>query len=112
MLDGWPRGNVGNGCRTQMIRMEAMVRHQNDVSIGTRLLEQISQHSIVELIRHRDHVVIQLEITLRDPTLPRRMVAHETVTEMIDRVVVNREEIPGLMVQQPGGGGMHAHALG
>ena len=39
------------------------------------------------------------------------MVPHEPVAEVIDRVVVDREEIPRLVVQQPGGGGMDAHAF-
>ncbi len=40
------------------------------------------------------------------------MIPHEPVAEVIDRVVVDREEIPRLIVQQPGGGGMDAHAFG
>jgi len=39
------------------------------------------------------------------------MVLHEPVAEVIDRVVVNRKKIPRLVVQQPIGGGIDAHAL-
>ena len=39
------------------------------------------------------------------------MVLHEAVAEVIDRVVVDREEIPRLVIQQPSRGGMDAHAF-
>ncbi len=39
------------------------------------------------------------------------MVPHEAVAEVIDRIEVDREEIPRLVIQQPDGGGMDAHAF-
>ena len=40
------------------------------------------------------------------------MVPHEPVAEVIDRIEINREEIPRLVVKQPSSGGMDAHAFG
>src|ERR1022692_2118926 len=74
--------------------MEAMIRHENDGGIFAGFLQQSPQHPIVELVRHRDHVVVQFEVAFPDPGLPRRMVLHEAVAEVIVRVEVDREEIP------------------
>ncbi len=81
--------------------MEAVIRHQNDRGVVPGFLQQGAQHLVVELVSHRDHVVIKLEVALRDPRLARRMVAHERVAEVIDGFEVDREEIPRLVVQQP-----------
>src|ERR1022692_2095696 len=91
--------------------MEAMIRHENDGGIFAGFLQQSPQHPIVELVRHRDHVVVQFEVAFPDPGLPRRMVLHEAVAEVIDRVEVDREEIPRLVVHQPHRSGMHAHTF-
>ena len=66
----------------------------------------------MELVRHGDPVVVEVEIAAADPWLPRRMIAHESVAEVIDRFEVDREEIRWLMVQQPNGGGLYAHTFG
>ena len=94
-----------------MIRMEAMIRHENHGSVIARFIEQRSQHLIVELVRHRYHVVVQLKVAFADPTLPRRMILHEPVAEMIDRFVVDRKKIPWLIFHEPHRGRLHAHAF-
>ena len=112
MLDGRPGGNIGNGRGAQVIRMKAMIRHENHGGVLAGFFEQRPQHLVVKLVSHRDHVVVQLEVALADPGLPRRMVSHEAVAEVIDRIEVDREEIPRLVIQQPNGGGLDAHAFG
>jgi len=44
--------------------VEAMIRHQNDGGVFAGFLDQRPQHLIVVLVRHRDHVVVQLEVAL------------------------------------------------
>jgi len=91
--------------------MEAVIRHENDGGAVAGFLHQGSQHLIVELVRHRDHVVVQLEVALPDPRLPGWMVLHKPVAEVIDCVIVDGEEIPRLVVDQPQRGGLHAPAF-
>ena len=94
-----------------MVRMEAMIRHQNHGGAVTGFPQQFPQHLVVKLVCHRDYTMVQVEVAFADPWQLWRMVPHECMAEVIDGFVVDREEIPRLVVQQPGGRGMDAHAF-
>lgn len=76
------------------------------------LATSVPQHHVVELVGGGNHVAVKIEIAFRNELLARRMVAHESVAEVIDGIVIDGEEIPGLVIEQPGGPGMNAGALG
>ena len=71
-----------------------------------------AEHLVVELVGHRDDVLIEVEVLLPDPFLLRRMITHEPVTEVVDRVVIDGEEVPRLVLDQPGRGRVDADAFG
>ena len=111
VFDGRSGWNQRDGCGPQMVGMETMVRHQDHVDILAGVAQERAQHLVVELVAGRHDVFVDLEIGFRNAFLPWRMVAHEPMAEMVDRVIVNREEVPFPVLQQPGCGGVHTHAF-
>ena len=57
-------------------------------------------------------VLVELEVLLRNPLLARRMVPHEAMAEMVDRVVVDGHEVPRLQLHDSRRGGVDGGALG
>ena len=106
-----PAGMLGIARGTKVVRMESVVRHQNHRHIVAGISQERSEHLVVELVGHRDDVLIEVEVLLRDLFLLRRMITHEPMTEVVDRVVIDGEEIPRLILDQPGRGRVDADAF-
>jgi len=55
--------------------------------------------------------LIELEVRFRNVILPGRMVFHEPVTEVVDRIEIHRHEIPRFLPHQKGGGRLDVGAV-
>ena len=112
VLERRPRRLGRNPLRPQVIGMEAVVRHQNHRRLRPRHFHERVEHHVVVAVAGLDDAAIQLEVALVDVLLPRRMVTHEAVAEVIDRVEVHRHEVPRPVLHQPRGHRVDARAFG
>src|SRR3974390_886554 len=95
-----------------MIRMETVIGNQHHRSVRASQFEQRLKHHVVKTVSSVNDVFVYLKLVLWNARDARWMVVHEPVTEVIDAVVVHRQEIPGLVLQNPGGGIMNRAVLG
>ena len=107
MLHRRTGGFHGDTPRPQMIGVKAMIRNQYHGNVRSSEFQQRLQHHVVETISAVYNIFVDLELFFRDALHPRRMEMHESVTKVIDAVVINRHEVPRLMPQDPGGGVMN-----
>ena len=112
VLDRRSGRDAGNRSGTEVVRVEPVVRHQDDRHVVADISQEHPQHLVVELIGDRDDVLIEVEVLLLDLFLLRRMITHEPMTEVVNRVVIDGEEIPRLILDQPGRGRVDADAFG
>ncbi len=85
--------------RTQVIAVEAMVRHKNDRGVFAGELQQPREHHVVPAIDAGHDMLIKLEVALVDGGHARRMERHEMMAGDIDRFVIDRREIPRLVFE-------------
>ena len=111
MLMRWPRRLHRQLLRPQMVRMKPVVRHQQHRHILPSQMQQHPQHHVVKPIPSLNHPTVPLEILLTNPFLPRRMVLHESMTKMINRIKIHPHEIPRLLPQQKRRRSLHVPAI-
>ena len=111
VLGGRAGGLARDVAQAQVIRVEAVVGHQDDGGILTGQIEQGAEHGVVIEVAHFHAVVEDLEIPVANLRPLRRVVFHEGVAEVVDGVVVNAHQVPGLVLDQRGGGGVDAGAV-
>ena len=78
-----------------MVWVKTVVAHENHIRVGTRKIQEHSKHQIVEPISRLDYIAEKSEIFVRNPILFRWMIFHETMSKMIDGVIVYSSQIPG-----------------
>ena len=98
--------------QAQVVRVEAVVGHEDDGGVLTGEREQGAEHGIVIEVAHFHAVVEDLVVPVVHLRPLRRVVFHEGVAEVVDGVVVNAHQVPGLVLDQGGGGGVDAGAVG
>ena len=79
-----------------------MVGAEDDCRIGPGEIEQSLEHHVVETVSTFYDILINGEVFVLYPLQLRRVVGHEGVREMIDPVVIDRGEIPWLVLHQRG----------
>src|SRR5207244_11380221 len=92
MLDGWASRFAWDSGWTQMIGMETVVGHKNDGRIVSRELEKRAKHHVVVAVSSFQAVVENTEIPVVDVILFGRVIPHEGVAEVVDRIVINSHE--------------------
>ena len=93
------------------VRVEPVVGDHQDVCVRSRQLEIPPQHGIVMAIDVGHHIPIKLELPLRHPFPPGRMILHEAVAGVVNGVKIDPREIPRLPLQQLGRGRMDGDRL-
>ena len=111
VLVGGTRRFVGQILRSQVVRVETMIRDDHDRGVIARELDHRAEHHVVKLVCAVHHVLVSLVVVGRDPVETGRVVLHESMAEVIDAVVVHRHEIPGLQLHHRGRGGVNARSL-
>ena len=74
--------------------VESVIRANNDQGVGSRQFDEPMQHHVLKTVNAGDDVLQQLKLALADVRLPWRMERHESVRKVVNRVEVNRGEIP------------------
>ncbi len=100
MLDRRSGRFDGDVLGPKVIGMESMIGNQDDGGVLAGEVQQRAEHHVVEAVSAFDDPLVDLEVLFLDEGLPRRVVLHEAVTEVIDPVVVDRHEVPGLELHQ------------
>ena len=112
MLLGGARGLVRDHRRAKVVRMETVVGDQHHGRVVVRVLQQLLEHHVVEDVPGVDDVPVDPEVVVADLLLLRRAILHEAVAVVVDRVVVDGREVPVLVLEEMGGGGVDGGALG
>ena len=84
-----------------MVGMKAVIRNQHDSRVVARQFEQPPQQHVMKAVAAAHHIVIQIEQILGNAGHFRRMKIHEAVRKMVNCVVIDRREIPRLILQNP-----------
>jgi len=91
--------------------MESVIADQHDRGILPCQFQQGSQHHVMVAVSHFDHMLIVLEILFAYPRQAGGVILHESMAEMVDRVIVDRHEVPGLELHRRRRGGVDRRAL-
>ncbi len=97
--------------QAQVVRVEAVVGHEDHGGVLTRESEQGAEHRIVIEVAHFHAVVEDLVVPVVHLRPLRRVIFHERVAEVVDGVVIDAHQVPGLVLDQGGGGGVDAGAV-
>ena len=97
--------------QAQIVRVEAVVGHEDDGGVLPGEVQEGAEHGVVVKIAHFHAVVEDLVVPVIHLRPLRRVVFHEGVTEVVDGVVVNAHQVPRLVLDQGGGGGVDAGAV-
>ena len=100
MLDSWASRFAWDSGWTQMIGMETVVRHKNDCSIVARESEKRAKHHVVVAVSSLQAVLENAEVPVVDVILFRRVIPHEGVAEVVNRVVINSHKVPWLALDK------------
>ena len=100
MLGRWARGFARNIAQAQIVRVKTVVRHQDHRRILACQLQQRAQHRIVVAVARLDAVVENPIIPVIHLRPLRRMVLHEPVPKVVDRVVIHAHQVPRLVLDQ------------
>ena len=92
--------------------LETVIRDDHEICFRTRQLNQPLEHQIVETVDARHHLLVEFELRLQDFRQPRWVEGHEEVSHLVDAFVIDRAEIPRLIFQQLGRGGMDRDHFG
>ena len=84
----------------EVIRVESVIGNQDHGGVLAGEVQEGPEHHVVEAVPAFHDPLVDLEVLFLDEGLSRRVVLHETVTEVIDPVVVHRHEVPGLELHQ------------
>ena len=112
VLDGGAGRLVGQLGWSQMVRVEAVVRADDDGGICRGQRQHRAKHHVVEAVAGLDHTFIALKIVFRNVRATGRVVLHEAVAKVINGVVIDPHEVPWLMLHRPGGRRVHRAAFG
>ena len=82
--------------------MKAVIGAENDGGVGPGQLEQSFQHHVMKAISPIHDILVDFELVVGNARHLRRMEVHEAMTEVVDPVVIHGEEIPFLVLQNPG----------
>ena len=109
---------LGGACRfvgellgAKVIGVESMVGDEHHRGVLVRVFQELLQHHVVEDVSRVDDVSEQPEVIVFDVLPLWSAVPHEAVAVVVDRVVVDRREVPGVGLEQVGGGGVDRGAL-
>ena len=80
--------------------MEAMIGQENHRGFRAGQVQEHAEHHVMVAVAALDHALVNLEVFFRHLLAPRRIIVHEGVREVIDRVEVHRHEIPRLHLHQ------------
>src|ERR1700691_1971145 len=94
-----------------MIGMKAMIRDQQHRSIWSSQIQKCLQHHVVKTIGSIYDIFVDFELIFRNSFHARWMEIHESVTEVVDAVVIDRQEVPRFVLQDPGGSVMDGAIL-
>src|SRR4029453_10214793 len=94
MFDSRTSRLARNAGRTQVIGMKTVVGHENDSGIRPGELQKSAEHHVVVAVSAFEAIVENAEVPVLDVGLFGRMIPHESVAEMVDRVEVNSHEVP------------------
>ena len=111
MLRGGAGGLARDVAQAQVVRVETVVGHQDHGGVLAGQIEQAAEHGVVKNIAHFHAVVEDPEIPVAHLRPLRRVVLHEGVAEVVDGIVVNAHQVPRLVLDQRGGGGVDAGAV-
>ena len=89
-----------------------MVGHENDGCILPGEPEKGAKHHVVVAISAFEAIVENAEVPVIDVVLFWRVIPHEGVAEVVDGVVVNSHEVPRLVLDERGRGGVNGGAIG
>ena len=105
---GWFSRDIA---QAQVVRVEAVVRHEDDGGVLPGQVQQGAEHGVVVKVAHFHAVVEDAVIPVIHLRPLRRVVSHEGVPEVVDGIVVNAHQVPRLVLDQGGGGGVNAGAV-
>ena len=126
LFDAWALGNKNpqipmfngrasrfgrNRLGTQVVGMKPVIGHQDDCGIFIGTGDQPLQNIVVIDVRVVNNVVVNFEVSFRYHLLARRVVFHEAMAEVINRVEIHGGKIPILGRQQGGRSAMGGYAL-
>jgi len=112
VLGGRTGGLARDVAQAQVVRVEAMVGHQDDGGVVAGQVQQGAEHRIMIEVAHFHAVVEDAEVPVIHLRPLRRVVFHERVAEVVDGVVIDAHQVPRLVLDQRGGGGVDAGAIG
>ena len=86
VFDGWSCRFVGKLLTSHVNGMEAVIGSDENRGLFIGVLKQIAEHHVVEDITRCHNVLVNFVIRLRNPIDFRWVIAHETVTEVVDAI--------------------------
>src|SRR6266566_10166126 len=89
-----------------------MVGHEDDGGLHPGESEERAKHHVVVKVSSFQTVLKNTEIPVVDVVLFWRMIPHEGVAEVVDRVVINSHEVPPLVLNEPSRGRMNGCTIG
>jgi len=102
MPGGGPGRLARGAARTLRTGFKTVVGAKDDCGIGPGEIKQSLEHHVVKSVGAFHDVFIDSKVLLSDPLQLGRVIGHEGVREMIDSIIVNSGEIPGLVLHQRG----------
>src|SRR5258708_652780 len=112
MLHGGAGRFSGNSARTQMIGMEPVIGDQPDGGLWPGQREQPGKKHVRTAVPAVNDILVHLKLMFWNAIHARRVIVHEGVTEVIDAVVIDGQEIPVLILQNPSSGIVNGAVLG
>ena len=100
VLDGGPRRDLRDRDGPEVVGVEAVVGEQDDRRLGPDPLKQVPEHEVVEAVDGLDGAPVEPVVGLAHVGHPGRVVLHEPVPDVVDRVEVDGREVPRLVVHE------------
>ena len=87
-----------------------MIRNQHDRGIRPRQCQQGAQHRVMIAVGAVHHLLVIFKSSSKSPA--RRVILHESMAKMVNRIIVQRHEIPAFQLHQGRACGVNTAALG